>query len=239
MPYNLLLLPLVAGYFILTNFVYFKYKYQRLPSQRLLFSSIIAGIFVAAASILSQVVFRYLFPSTYVWCGSLIVESTLDFLKTRFSAALIFGLLASLLLVPLLNRILKIIFGADAPINHAVNEYGDELEQLFRDSVVFGWPLQITLKNDKVYLGFVDEIPEPKKTNYLKFLPLYSGYRDERKTLALTTSYETVHDMLKMDGLNQKIEMMIVVLKQDEILSASPHDAEVYSRFVLSQAKNT
>jgi len=44
MPYNILILPLCGGYFVLLNFVMFKYKYQRLSSQRLLFTSIIAAV---------------------------------------------------------------------------------------------------------------------------------------------------------------------------------------------------
>lgn len=86
-----------------------------------------------------------------------------------------------------------------------------------------------------MYLGYVDEIPAPGKTNYLNLIPLYSGYRrDDTKELILATSYETVIDLLETDAKEEKINMMAVVIKQDEILSASPHDHEVYERFVLS-----
>ena len=117
-------------------------------------------------------------------------------------------------------------------VDRAVDLYGNELEILFKNSVKYGWPVQITLKNDKVYLGYVDSTPLPSKTNYFDFMPLYSGYRDPvTKELHFTTPYETIHDLLELSGEEHKIGMMAVVIKQDEVLSASPHDHDVYSRF--------
>ncbi len=50
--------------------------------------------------------------------------------------------------------------------------------------------MQLTLKNNKVYIGFTDIILVAKETNYLKITPVLSGYRDfESKLLKITTNY--------------------------------------------------
>jgi hypothetical protein len=67
-------------------------------------------------------------------------------------------------------------------------------------------------------------------------MPLYSGFRDPiTKKVTFTTSYETVHDLLSLEGEEDRVAMMVVVIKQDEVLSASPHDHEVYSRFIENE----
>ncbi len=100
-------------------------------------------------------------------------------LNNRHLGTLIYGLLIVIILTSLFNLILKYTIGYSKIISKALDKHGDELEQLFRDSVVNAQPVQLTLKNDKVYLGIVDKIPEPKKTNYVSLIPLFSGYREK------------------------------------------------------------
>lgn len=93
----------------------------------------------------------------------------------------------------------------------------------------------MTLKNEKVYIGFIDKAPIPSQTNYLLFTPLYSGFRDpETKRMQLNVSYFTVINELIEGESTDKIEIINVVIKQDEILTMSPHDPEVYTHFINS-----
>lgn len=231
MPYNVLLIPLIGGYYILSNFVFFRYKYQRLSSQRLILNSALVGIIVGFVSIFIRLSFEKLLPKQFEYLSSFL--STISFQDQRYLWTMIIGLLLVIILTHLLNLVIgKISRLKYLPINIAITNYGSELEQMCRDSIVDGFALQVTLKNEKVYVGFVSEAPIPSKTNYLLFIPLYSGFRDPRtKILELTTSYGPVIDSLIQDELTDKLSIMTIVIKQDEILTMSPHDPDVFSRF--------
>lgn len=94
--------------------------------------------------------------------------------------------------------------------------------------------IQLTLKNDKVYIGFSESIPIPQKTNYLTISPLLSGYRDkETKRMVLTTDYFGVVRTF-MEEIEEHEEVTLktdVIIKQDEILTANVFDLDVYERF--------
>ena len=145
-----------------------------------------------------------------------------------------FGLFGTIAITHFSNWIInKVPPWKGLPIKKAIKNYGDELEQLCLDSIVYGFALQVTLKNDKVYVGFVEEAPIPSKTNYLLFTPLYSGFRDSAtKKIELNTSYGPVIDSLIADDLEDKRSIMNIVIKQDEILTMSAHDPDVYGRFI-------
>ena len=51
MPFNLLILPLVGGYYIIANSEWYKYKTQRLHNERLLFNSVLAGVILIIISL--------------------------------------------------------------------------------------------------------------------------------------------------------------------------------------------
>lgn len=141
MPYNLWILPLVSGYFFITNYDYYKYEYQRLNSKRLIFHSIITGIL--------------LFLFVY------------------------------------------------------------------------------TLKNNKVYVGFTEEIPPPHETNYLKIIPIVSGYRDsETKQITFTTEYYNALDYYGKNPEKYNNFDMDIIIKQNEILTAGIFDSDIYEQFL-------
>lgn len=238
MPFNVLIVPLIAGFYLLTTSYRYRYRYQRTESRRLILNAAIAGLVIAAISL----VVKFILTSLLFLDLSTIKEVLRSIVKidqnnSPYLWTVLVGLISTYIFCKLDN--LRIDRNPEAKARialKAVQEYGNELEQLFANSVIFQWPVQITLKNNKVYLGYVDEIPAPGRTNYLNIMPLYSGYRrDDDKRLILTTSYETVKDLLDEKSKEEKIQKMTVVIKQDEILSASPHDHEVYERFIHSE----
>ncbi len=234
MPYNLLIIPLIAGYYILSNLVFFKFKYQRLQSQRLVLNSALFGLFIAVCTLCLRYLVEHHFTGLFHMISGLFGQFlTLSQPSTRYLWTMFCGLMIAVSFTEIINLIVNKSFRfKNYVVGRAVDLFGNELEILFKNSVKYGWPIQITLKNDKVYLGYIDSTPLPSKTNYFDLMPLYSGYRDPvTKELQFTTSYETVHDLLELSGQENKIGMMIVVIKQDEVLSASPHDHDVYSRF--------
>jgi hypothetical protein len=197
MPYNLLLLPICAGYFILVYSVFFKYNSQRFQQRRLLFESVIAAIIIISISFVIRTIMDLICPSltiNIVKFLRIIPIQKVDYLWTAISSSLI-----TFLLVIITNKWITYKYGEEATILWAIDKNGDELEKLFKRSAVEGKMMQITLKNDKVYIGFCEIIPEPQKTNYMIISPILSGYRDNgTKKITITTDYfEMVEHYIK------------------------------------------
>ncbi|MCH8533626.1 MAG: hypothetical protein LAT51_01030 [Flavobacteriaceae bacterium] len=230
MPYNILILPLCGGYFILLNFVYLKYKYQRLSSQRLLFSSIITGTLLLFGTFILRCFLNPEFElSLFHLLNNSIPITHIPYLWTSIASFLIafFGTLV-------FNLTIYLILGKSfkPAISFAVKKYGDEIEKLFRTSAKTGQLMQITLKNNKVYIGFTDIIPVPKETNYLKITPVMSGFRDLiTKNLNIITKYFKVLEVYLDDNPEFSIYDIDISIKQDEILSASIYDQNVFNMF--------
>lgn len=239
MPYNLLLLPLVGGYFILLNFVYFKYNYQRLSSQRILFNSIIAGILLLTFTFIVRISFEYLDPQKFNQLLNLLNESPIE--HTSYLWTSVASFIIAVCATYFLNIVIYLINGCSyyKPIGYAVKRHGDEIEKLFRISAKTGELMKLTLKNNKVYIGYTDRIPIPNESNYLKITPVISGYRESiTKKLVLTTEYFDVIDKyIDPSGTKEGSEDIFkkydidISIKQDEILTAGIFDEDVYNLF--------
>lgn len=146
--------------------------------------------------------------------------------------------LASIIFV-IVELFIKKYYSKDDAIVWAIKKNGDELETLVKDSALKGQTIMLTLKNNKVYIGFCEEIPIPQKTNYLKLSPILSGYRNsETKQFKPTTDYFKVVDKfieeieekegIKKDRITLNTD---VIIKQDEILTASIYEQNIYDKF--------
>lgn len=62
MPFNLLLFPLVGGYYILSRFEYLRYVQYRLESQRVLLNSAFAGILLLTGCFILRAILNYVAP---------------------------------------------------------------------------------------------------------------------------------------------------------------------------------
>lgn len=162
MPYNLFLIVTITGYFILTYSQLFKYNIQRFSRERILFESILAGFLIVVGGFIFRIIFDF------ITCGK-VVPILLEFLnklpieKPLYFWTFIFSSLISILLAWFTNWVIIKYYPKNDQIVRAVNKNGDEIEKLFKDSAINGYLIQVTLKNEKVYVGFCEEIPIPKK----------------------------------------------------------------------------
>jgi hypothetical protein len=237
MPYNIFILPILTGYIILINFVLFKYKYQRLNSQRLLLSSILAGLIATSVILLIRAIIKSIFNNfetiIYNWLYSFFPIKEVQYLWTSVLTFVVFSSLTFIINWYIIKK-----KGKAYILAKAIEDEGDEIEQLFKDSAITGELMQITLNNNKVYIGFTDILPEPKKTNYLKITPVMSGYRDsETKELTITTEYFKVLKIYTSDCPKFDIYDIDITLKQDEILTASIYDQNVFNLFNKTKNK--
>lgn len=233
MPYNILLLPICAGYIILVYSVLFKYNIQRFHQRRLLFESIIIAILIILISFFIRSIIELLFPQLIPSIVSFL--KIIPFQKPDYFWTVFVGTFSSIILVFISNICIYQEYGKINPIIWAIRKNGDELEKLFERSSDEGKLIQITLKNNKVYIGFCEIIPEPQKTNYMVISPILSGYRKEpSKKVKITTNYlEIVNYYIEnLDDESTSVELNTdVTIKQDEILTAGIYDQEIFDMF--------
>jgi len=233
MPYNIpsILLPLIGGYLVISKSILLRHRYKRISSQRLIFDSIIAGVFLFAITYLIRLFFFHISPNLFNLISGIINSFHYHSCLLGTSS---FSFIFAIFFTYPINYILKKYFKGlrFAVFVSSINSLGDELERLFLESLTNSKITQITLKNNKVYVGFIIEVNEPQKTNYIIIIPLISGYRDQKtKKLKFTTPYENVVNYYSEKQNNFPLNNFKIIIKQDEILTANFFYPEVYDKF--------
>lgn len=237
MPYNLFLIPIIAGYFILTNSSLLKYNSQRLTRSRILFESILIGVITIGVGFLFRTIIEIILPKFIPYLVK--VLNVIPFEKSDYFWTFFFSCILAIILFLILELIILHFYSKNDAIIWAVKKNGDELETLLKDSALNGQTIQLTLSNHKVYIGFCEETPIPQKTNYISISPILSGYRDPKtKKLTITTDYfEVVEEFIKDIEKKEQVELekitlnTDVVIKQDEIITAGIYEQEIFDKF--------
>lgn len=222
MPFNLLLFPLVGGYYFLIRFKHFKYLHQRLERQKLLFNSVIAGTILLSLSFFLTWIAFHLFPHR-----SSIIKDNLP-VHLPFFGTTLFSFILGILIAEVGNWFID----ESKAISNAIKSIGNELELLFESSIRKEVLIQISLKNDKFYIGWVKALPIPQQSNYVILLPAFSGYRDDNKKMVFTTQYLDVYASYVQEGeITDLKNLTSLVIKIDEIITANVFDIDMYERF--------
>lgn len=237
MPYDLFLIPIITGYFILTNSSLLKYNSQRLTRSRILFESILIGVVSIGVGFLIRTTIEIIFPKLIPFLINSF--SVIPFEKSDYFWTFLFSCLIAVVFFLVLELIILRFYSKNDAIIWAVKKNGDELETLLKDSVLNGQTIQLTLSNHKVYIGFCEETPIPQKTNYVSISPILSGYRDPKtKKVTITTDYfEVVDGFIKDIEEKEQVELekitlnTDVVIKQDEIVTAGIYEQEIFDKF--------
>ena len=106
--------------------------------------------------------------------------------------------------------------------------HNNDFERLIMESFVENLPILFSMKNNKVYVGYVVKPPNPKnQRRNLRILPLLSGYRDEKdQQVHFTTSYSAlIYEFLRQEYDMTYLEMILVT---DEIVSMHLFDVGIY-----------
>lgn len=222
-PVNLLIFPIIGGYYILIRSELFRYRQQRLEPQKLIFNSFLAGIFIMIASwIITWIVSGY-FP--------VFVEAVRKYYPVQ--AAYFGTCIGSFLIAILFTELSNFVVSKDKRVSNAIRKIGNEFERLcescYRDSDM----IQLSLKNDKCYVGWIKSLPIPTHSSHIAILPVLSGYRTkETKELKFTTQYLDVYASYVQEGSVWDIkDLTTQVIKIDEIISANKFDVDMYDRF--------
>jgi hypothetical protein len=223
MPFNLLIFPLVGGYYILIRFALLRYVQYRLESQRVLLNSAFAGIILLIICFIIRGIINIFFPDVTTFISEHLPVKTPYFGTTSFS----------LIVAVLGTEIGNLFVDKKKAIRISLQKSGNEFELLMSSSFFDSQLLQFTMDSGKVYIGWVKELPKPFTTSYIRITPALSGYRNENKELVFTTQYLTVYASYIEDGSIQDTSMLRtdLVLKVDKINSASFFDMDMYKRF--------
>lgn len=230
MPWNLLLLPLISGYYILTRFYPFKYRQQRLDRQRLIFESILISVVFSVIIYLIRIIIE---NYNYQFCNNMYIKIPF---KTPFLGTSLVILVSSILLTEIVN----IFLDKEKYINKAIKSVGNEFELLLRSSFEYKKMLQVSLKNGKVYIVWVKELPIPTISNYIRVIPLVSGYRNNEMEVIYTTHYLKVYAEYIEEGVTSDIEELDIdlVINIGEIVNISYFDSDMHKRFNRLKDKN-
>lgn len=236
MPWNLLILPLVGGYYIISRLNYFKFKQQRLSEQRLVFDSILVSCVLVFSTLLLRVIVEYFFPEMILFLYKLIpVESP-------FIGTAVCTLITAYIITATAN---KLVFNNEkVQIQNAIKRVGNELELLMKSSLTDRKLLEFTLDTDKVYICLVKELPTPTISNYIRVIPFISGYRDEKKELVFTTQYIDVYEKFierSAEDNKKSIDKLDVdlIITLDNVVTVSYFDPNMYELFNSADLNET
>ena len=218
MNLELLLLPAMGGYWLITNTNQFRFKLARETGNRLFFPAAIAGSLLFGAARLIAVLAYPLMPG---WWKELweIYAPFAHSGTVAMSAAL------AVLLPPLLNR----LESEKAAARKAARAGGDLVECVLQDAVENGTLVEVSLRNSKSYVGWVqDSGVDARDECDVALIPLMSGYRHPTtRALMLTTNYAKVFSQW-----DETREAFTVVFPMPEITLARHFEPSAYVKFL-------
>lgn len=222
MPYNLLLFPLLGGYYFIVRCNGVKFYHQRVDNQRLLFNSAIAGIGLLALSFIVGLICRTVALDLYDALDSLFPIS-----ESKYSFETMFAFILGIALAEGSNRFIN----KERAIMRAIAWNDDELELLLKSALSDKILLLFTLKTGKIYIGWPTILPRPTRYTPITILPAFSGYRDATtKEVKFTTQYlDKYAEYIKQVKITSLDESGYrVVLPIGEITSVSTFDIDAY-----------
>lgn len=218
MPWNLLILPLVAGYLIITRSYFFKFRQQRLDSQRLVFETVLIAFVVACTTYGVRILIGFIpfFQDIMNWMYDQFP------IRTPLLGTSIATILVALCFTLLGNSLFR--SKEKEFIKRAIKDVGNEMERHLEISYTED------LSNGKFYIGWVNELPIPSVSNYIRLLPAISGFRNEHKELVFTTHYLDAYKQFLDKNPDETLNIDIVLGLKD-IISVSFFDQELYKQF--------
>jgi hypothetical protein len=222
MPFNVLLLPLLGGFVLVTRWNCTRFTTKRLSGERLVFFAATAGVFL---SVLSFLLLRI---AGSVWPG---VEAAW---RTQVPFAYAGTSLLAMVIGFVAWKPLNWWSPRESAVRAAMEQWNDFLEMLLEDSIKKTSMVSVSLKGGKVYVGFVTGNFDPSNDRkYIRLWPVFSGYRNkDTQELAVTTNYVKVYaETVSSNGGFSIADQFQVIVPVGELQSASFFDAKTYDLF--------
>lgn len=223
MPFNLLLLPLLGGFYFLHALNYTRWRSPRLDGQRLIFESALVAVVLAAAGWLSCRTLTQVGWIRSAWDSW--APAGIPYLGSGIMS-LAWGLALPHTFNWLLNRTGRL--DDRTAQSRAIAKHGNYLIRLLHSAALEEKPVMLTLDTRKVYIGIVSDAPnlEPHET-YVAISPMLSGYRDSNtQELRLSTDYLRAY-------ATQNPRDFRIVISMSAIKTATYFDHAIYKAFSI------
>jgi len=220
MPFNLLLLPLLGGFIFVRYWNRTRHHALRAEKERILLLASTAGVVFLFTAFLIRSLSGWLFPcSDYPeWlCVPTIWYRWIPFPYSAVSVlALLLGVVAWIPLnkglwnwttslqsattwepiTAFVKAVLIHGWSRAAELDRIIAEDGDPLDMLLRSAEKGDKTISLTLKSNKVYVGFVSQTSPPtSETRFVGILPTRSGFRNvDDKHVTYTINYSDALD---------------------------------------------
>ncbi len=181
MPYNVLLLPLLAGYLLASWFRYARFYTSRQSGQRLIFVSSLFGLGLLVLSFAIIILLNRYYPSIGELWRSYVPFPYVGHGTLSLLLSVVFAVLGNFFSDE--NRALQWAMSRSST---------DSMERLLYRAATTSTPVQLTLKSGKIYIGHVARVPpiRGRADEYLEILPILSGYREtETHNIRYTVDY--------------------------------------------------
>ena len=221
---NLLILPLIGSYFLLSNTYRLYYVQQQLDRQRLIFLTFLYSFYLLVTAFAVASALRFLLPSL-----TQSVEQWLP-IKQPWIGTSFLALLMGFMTPLVVNK----FFNKEKSLIKAVRKYGNSLQNLLLESFLNKTLIMVTITGGKVYVGFIDSFPAGGlDIPYFDITPVFSGYRDEKHQLHFTTDYLEAYEGISTDKIEayDDLNKIVVTLKTEDVVTSSPFNSELYVRF--------
>lgn len=233
--FDLLILPLLAGYIFLITFNLTRFYNIRVDRQRLVFNALLCSVGITFFTFIFDF---YVLKSQPLLFYRAYLGQLIDRIVGRDTMTFGFKhLLLALLISFPLAKFLNLFYSRKSAFAFTIRKFGSQLDRLFWLSITAKKDedklLMLTTKNNKVYIGYVSEISEPLGDSYIRIIPNFSGYRDkDTLTVAITTKYtDVIQYYVEADRKSEIDEKLGVIIPTSEILIVSKFDSDIFGRF--------
>ncbi len=239
MPFNLLLLPLLSGYFFTHRTYCTRFRAYGYSSYRLVFNSALFGLGFGIASHIATrlglTLIRYASPK--IPALEFAVGAWKAFAPWEFSSSA----LGSLAISYLASRWANARWDESASSEEAIYRYGDSLMKILYRAQKAGKTVMLTLSDRKVYVGYVVlDLNLQPELPYVSILPTASGHGDkDDHGLHLTVSYGDIYREI-VEGLRDDavIDDFEVLVPTSMIISARVFSLKVYREYFGAQKQD-
>lgn len=218
MPLNLLLLPILGGYYILTRSYIFKFTQQRLDKQRLIFTSVMVGVVVGLLAFTVRFICTLFCPSYLSLIRGFIPLSSPNYLLTS-----IITFLSAIIFVQFTN----LFINKERQMSRTIRKVGSEVELLFLYSQEKNKTLLITLDNGQFYVGWVMELPIPSISGSVRILPLASGQINANGIYIVCIHYLSFYKKIEKKDLPMSELGGDLAIQVESIISVSYYEDEL------------
>ncbi|WP_375577653.1 hypothetical protein ABWH96_11380 [Marivirga tractuosa] len=236
--FNLLILPILGAFYFIEVNHYFKVKYSLHDRQRYIYTSFLFAFYLLVPAFLISAGLKHYFPEFSYW-----ILSKLPIKEKHIGTSLL-----SFLIGLSSSHILNKIRSKEKIFKKLVEKYGGDAERLIQECFYQKELLAVSLKNEKVYIGFITEFKASLDNTYIALDPVFSGFRDEERKLILTTDYLEAFETFETfypekekqtSQLQDQAGFSKLLIKKEEIRTFSKFDMDLYMAFNESEKQES